>query len=178
MPLLYEPCGTEYLHKINNIENQKQLRRNIWCVRSNNKNYKFTEHEKNMYSVEFNSSEQTELDYIELLFNTRDGEDFLFARNNNIKIKLDKAVIKINDIPCLAPELVLLYKSGIIVADIKSMSSEDIRAVSDYQLDFENASPKLNKEQLLWLKNSLTAVYPNGHKWLESEIMNCDKLKG
>ena len=41
---IYEPCGTEYLHKIN---------------------------EKDMFAVDFDNAEQIELDYIEFLFNCK-----------------------------------------------------------------------------------------------------------
>ena len=59
---VFEPCGNEILHKINNIMDQKLVKTNIWCVKPDNKHYKFTEIDIDMFSVEFDNSEQTELD--------------------------------------------------------------------------------------------------------------------
>jgi len=149
---IYEPCGMEHLHKINNIHNQKRAKSNIWCVRPNNPHYTFTEQGVDMFAVEFDNSEQTDLDYIEFLFNTRNGEDFLYARNHDVKMKLKAVILKSKDIPYLAPEMVLLYKS---TADSEAA----------YQLDFENTLPKLSNEQLCWLKNALCTMFPKGHRW-------------
>jgi len=151
---VYEPCGTPYLHKITDISDQKRVRSNIWCVKPTNRHYKFTEHEKDMYAVEFDNSEQIELDYIEFLFNTKSDGYFLYSRNHDVKIKLDEAVLHVGNIPCLAPEIVLLYKST--AADN-----------ADYQLDFDNAVVKMNVKQLLWLEESLEIMFPDGHKWRE-----------
>ena len=150
---IYEPCGTEHLHKINSVSEQKRLKRNIWCVKPGNKHYTFTEHEKNMFAVYFDNSEQIKLDYIEILFNIRDGDDFCYARNHDIRLKLNDAILKKDKNPLFSPELVLLYKS----------------TASDYpdnQLDYENTISKMDKRQLDWLFNALKIMFPKGHKWL------------
>ena len=152
---IYEPCGAENLHKINDVSDQKRNRSNIWCVKSSNQHYTFTEHENDMYAVDFDNSEQMELDYIEFLFNTRTDRYFLYARNHDIKLAYSKAILKVKDIPYLAPEIVLLYKST---------AADD----TDYQLDFNNASKEMNVKQLTWLKKSLFVMFPQGHKWLEN----------
>jgi len=152
---VYEPCGTEYLHKISSIHSQKRIKSNIWCVKPCNPHYIFTEHENEMFAVEFDNLEQTELDYIEFLFNTRNDEDFLYSRNHDIKMKLEDAILKIDDVTCLAPELVLLYKST--AAD-----------EAEYQLDFDNTLPSLNKMQVAVLENALRVMFPDGHKWINA----------
>ncbi|MCL2446146.1 MAG: hypothetical protein FWD06_05215 [Oscillospiraceae bacterium] len=150
---VYEPCGTGYLHKINAVDDQLRIKMNIWCVQSSNPHYTFTEHEKDMYAVAFDDAEQTELDFIEFLFNTRQDGAFLFARNHDIKRSLNKAILHANGVPYLAPELVLLYKSQ--PADH-----------TENQLDFECAAVKLNAEQRAWLQHALAVLFPDGHKWL------------
>ena len=151
---IYEPCGAEFLHKITNVKNQKRVKTNIWCVKSGNPHYRFTEHEKDMYTVDFDDSEQQELDYIEFLFNSRKGGSFLYSRNHDIELSLDRAILHANGIPYLAPEIVLLYKSTI---------ADDPK----YLLDFENASSKMSEAQVMWLKKALVQMFPNGHIWLE-----------
>lgn len=152
---VYEPCGMEHLHKINNIQKQKLTKSNIWCIKPGNPHYTFIEYEKDMFAVEFDDSEQIELNYIEFLFNTRKDKDFLYARNHDIKMKLGIAIMAADGIPYIAPELVLLYKST---------AADEM----EYQLDFDNTFPKLNKEQVVWLKNALHTMFPTGHKWIDS----------
>jgi hypothetical protein len=150
---VYEPCGTDYLHKINNIYNQKRIKSNIWCVKPENSHYKFTEKEKDMFSVEFDNLEQMELDYIEILFNSRKNNEFIYARNHDIRIKMDEAILMSGNIPFLAPEVVLLYKSK-------------YPFVQENQLDFENTIHKMNVDQLKWFKTSLENEYTKEHEWL------------
>jgi hypothetical protein len=157
---LYEPCGSGYLHKINSIKEQKRVKSNIWCIRHNNPHYKFVEYEKDMFEVDFDGSEQTKLNFIEYLFNSRDREHFIYARNHNIKREISKAIMKTGDILYLAPELVLLYKSTALYNP-------------DYQHDFENTLPFMNENQKLWLKNALVIMFPDGHEWIDKiDIIN------
>ena len=150
---VYEPCGTAYLHKINSVSDQKRVKANIWCVKRSNRHYKFTEHEKDVYAVDFDGSEQVRLDYVEFLFNTRKDGYFLYARNHDVKMSLADAVHLTSNIPFLAPEIILLYKSN----------SDN----PDYQLDFENATKEMSTAQLEWLRESLSIMFPNGHRWLK-----------
>ncbi len=152
--LVFEPCGREYLHKIVSIDNQKRIKSNIWCVRPDNSHYRFEEREADMFSVEFDGTEQLELDFIEFLFNKRDENDFLFARNTNIKRKLSDSIHKTDEIPFLAPELVLLYKSTAF-------------SNPDYQKDFENTVPLLSNDSKQWLRNALLISFPDGHEWIQ-----------
>lgn len=156
---VYEPCGTEYLHKISNVQDQRRIKSNIWCVKQGNQHYRFMENEDSMYAVDFDNLEQNELDYVEFLFNSRSDDNFLFARNKAIKIKLETSVLKANNIPFLAPELILLYKSN--AAD-----------KTEYQQDFISASSMMNKGQLAWLKNALHIMYPKGHVWINELMIN------
>jgi len=103
---VYEPCGTPYLQKINNIANQIRVKSNIWCIKPSNYHYKCTEHEKDMFAINFDDSEQTDLGYIEFLFNTKTDGYFLYSRNYDVKRKLNEAVFHVDNIPCLAPEMV------------------------------------------------------------------------
>ena len=155
---IYEPCGTEYLHKINHVTDQKRIKTNIWCVKKSNRHYNFIEHETDMFSVNFDNTEQVELDYIEFLFNTQKDGYFLYARNNAISMDLGNAIMNINGIPCLAPEFVLLYKST-------------AANVPEYQLDFSNAISKMNGQQKEWLNDGLSIMFPAGHMWLQNPVI-------
>ena len=153
--ILFEPCGNDYLHKINSISEQKSVKTNIWCVRYNNPHYKFFEYDKEKFKVNFDGSEQIKLNFIEYLFNYHDNEYFIYASNYSIKREYHKAILKNDDIFYLAPELVLLYKSTAINNP-------------DYQHDFQNTLPKMNEDQISWLKNALLLMFPGGHEWLQN----------
>jgi len=156
---VYEPCGTNHLHKIYDIHNQKRIESNIWCVKPNNPRYTFTEYEKDMFAVEFDTSDQTDLGFVEFLFNTRNDEYFLFAKNHDIKLKLETAILKTGDIPYIAPELALLHKSN-------------RTNITENQLDFDNTLHNLDGEQVKWLENALHIMFPEGHKWCDAILKN------
>ena len=61
--------------------------------------------------IEFFHTGQAEFDFIEFLFNDRSETQFEYARDREIKRDFDKAVLTVDGIPCLAPEICLLYKS-------------------------------------------------------------------
>ena len=151
---LYEPTRSRYLHKIVAPETQKREKSNIWCVKKDNASYRFTERENYLFDALFDGTEQTELNFIEFLFNKRDEKFFYYARNERIKRALPAAILKTSDICYLAPEIVLLYKST-------------AAGKAEYQMDFDNAYPHMHEEQISWLMNALMTMNPDGHRWLE-----------
>ena len=153
---IYEPCGNDLFHKIIEINEQKRIKSNIWCVKPENKHYSFTKNKNKMYTVDFDNSVQIELDYIEFLFDTRRDGYFLYRRNQDIMLKIDDAILYKNNIPYLAPEFVLLYKSTSV-------------GFESNQQDFENALIKINEKQLAWLYNVLKIMFPKGHEWLDNK---------
>ncbi|MBE5804176.1 MAG: hypothetical protein E7316_06660 [Clostridiales bacterium] len=101
---------------------------------------------------EFLHGDAAPFNYIEFLFNQTYDNRFLFDAGKNIGRELSKAIVRRDDIPYLAPELVLMYKA----------SSPDM----DKNLfDFLQAYPLMNGEQKSWFTHSLAALYPDGHPW-------------
>ena len=126
--MVFEPVGSAYLYRINDVHDQKRIKSNLWCVLPGNRHYRITEYDGNMFAVEHDGQEQTELDYIEILFNHRKDDCFLYARDHSISRAIEKAVLRTDRIPYLAPEIVLLYKST---------AFDD----PDYRHDFEVSLP-------------------------------------
>ena len=151
---LYEPTRSRYLDKIVAPEAQKREKSNIWCVKKGNASYRFTERGNQLFDAFFDGTEQTELNFIEFLFNRRDDQFFYYARNERTRRALPAAVLKTADVCYLAPELVLLYKST-------------AAGKAEYQMDFDSAYPHMSEEQTGWLMNALRMMNPDGHKWLE-----------
>lgn len=97
---------------------------------------------------------QSTPDFVELLFNEADESIFLFRRDLSITLPLEKMIISsASEIPILAPEIVLLYKSR--NAEQSSVS------------DFENVLPNLSSERRSWLATALRKLNPD-HIWLKS----------
>jgi hypothetical protein len=78
-----------------------------------------------------------------------------YRRDRRISLPLDQlAVSSSPGIPCLAPELVLLYKAG---------SSAGLRPVDEQ--DFSAVLPLLDPLRRSWLRHALELAHP-GHPWL------------
>lgn len=88
---------------------------------------------------------------LEVLLNEKDDAYWIYRRNPAIHRDLKKAILKCNEHPVLAPEIVLLYKS------------KDIRPKD--RLDFDEVWITLNEDQKNWLITSLKQEYDN-HEWL------------
>lgn len=152
---IYEPCGNRICHHITDVSNQVKAKRNLFCIKpDSNFAVFFPQDEKDMCRIEFDGNGQTKSDFVEIIFNDTNGGNFLYARNNEISLPLDKAIMNRNGIPYLAPELVLLYKS----TDIER---------EGYQADYDAAMQKMNTGQKNWLKKALQKMYPSGHEWLK-----------
>lgn len=151
---IYEMLGGGRAHHISDVINQFRIKRNIFCIKENCRLVKiYPLDEEDCCTIEFFDIGQTELDFIEFLFNDKTEKCFLYARCKDITRDLQKAVLFSGEIPFLSPELCLLYKS-----------TDTERA--GYQQDFELSYGKMDNEQKEWLKNALKKAYPNGHRWI------------
>ena len=152
---VFEICGGGTAHYITDIKNQIKAKRNIFCFKDSCSLVKLSrQSETDMYYLDFDHSGQTKLDFIEFLFNNRNADSFIYARNEDITLPLPKAIMARNGMPYLAPELILLYKS----TDIER---------EGYQLDYDSAIVTMSSEQKDWLQTALKVMNPSGHKWLE-----------
>ncbi|MBQ4047045.1 MAG: hypothetical protein IJC93_01580 [Clostridia bacterium] len=90
--------------------------------------------------------------YIEFLFSKNNKNNFVFDEAKNIYRDLSKAILFNGNIPYLAPEIALLYKS--------SQAERE-----EYHYDFEQTYPHMSNEQKEWFSQKLDVLYPDGHKW-------------
>jgi hypothetical protein len=90
--------------------------------------------------------------FVELLLNESEGQHFLFRRDTTIQLKLYDAFLRTeDDIPFLAPEVVLLYKSN---------------NPDQYRDDFYNTVQALSPQRLHWLWWAMARLYSE-HEWLD-----------
>lgn len=127
--------------------------RNLMCIRGKCELVNFyPSDEKNVLYHEFIHTGIKEFNYLEFLFNTLDEEYLVFDKSRGIKRELAKAILFKSDIPFLAPEIVLLYKSS------RADNTE-------YHYDFEQTYLYMDDEQKKWFSHNLNVLYPNGHRW-------------
>lgn len=94
-------------------------------------------------------------DFIELLFNDVDEVNFYYRRDASITLPVERMIVPSpSGIPILAPEIVLLYKSG---------RPEDQPAA----MDFKNVSLRLSRDAGFWLAAALRKLNPD-HIWLKA----------
>lgn len=151
---VYEACGNDLVHLISDVEEQKLQKCNLFCTYPGNVFFKTKPTEEpGIFVCEIEHQEQTELNFIEFLFDQTNSNDFLYARNPEIKRKLSQAILQRGGVPYLAPELILLYKSN-------SPEREG------YQQDYDAVLALMTEEQKHWFTLALKKMYPQGHIWL------------
>lgn len=88
---------------------------------------------------------------LEILLNESDGHFWVYRRNPLVKRELSLVSMSTKDnIPYLAPEIVLLYKA-------KDPKLHDER-------DFQNVRSRLDKERSSWFRRALATCHPH-HRW-------------
>jgi len=152
--IVYEAMGGGKIHLITDMDDQKLIKLNIFCVKEGCSFFHTELIENDVYHCEIDHVDQKHLDYIEFLFNKRTDTDFIYSRNNEIRRELDKAILHKNNIAYIAPELVLLYKST------------DLSRAENRQ-DFDLFVPLLPDESRVWLRYSLVTAFSYGHEWIE-----------
>ena len=151
---VFEMLGGGKCHRITDINNQMYQKRNIFCSKDNCELVQLWEtSEEDILFIDFKHIGQTNLNYVEFLFNDKSDTDFLYARNHDVRRTLDKAVLFADDMPYLAPEICLLYKSTDITRE-------------GYQHDYEKAFEKMSDDQRDWLNRALNIMFPDGHRWI------------
>jgi hypothetical protein len=89
---------------------------------------------------------------LEILLNETRNDRWVFRRNQNITLPLSRiGIYALDSIPCLCPEIVLLFKA-------KDPMPKD-------EADFFRVFNKLNNDQCKWLFNAIQLCHP-GHPWL------------
>ena len=151
---VYEMLGGGRAHRITDLSKQMYLKRNICCFREGCPLVKvYPLDADGCGRFEFFHVGQTELDFVEFLFNDKSETHFEYARNREIKRELGKAILFSGGVPYLCPEMCLLYKSTYTERE-------------GYRQDFELACGAMNAEQRDWLEDALFKQNPQGHKWL------------
>lgn len=118
---------------------------------------------KSIFNYKILNKEQTCSDFIDIIFNEEKYGGFVCDKNKNIIRALDKAILYSEDIPYLAPEIILFF-----IANPAYVESDYHREKNN--IDWESTPPFLPKESLGWLIDALRIAYPEGNKRLNELI--------
>ena len=116
--------------------------------------------EDSYFNFEILDKEQKEFDFIDITFNTRKDGKFICNEEKDITRELDKAILYHENIPYLAPEVILFFISNPAYRE------------SDYHreknnMDYATTPPFLPKESIDWLITAIEKAYPQGNHRLE-----------
>jgi hypothetical protein len=90
---------------------------------------------------------------LELFLMESDGSRWQFRRDPRVVLDLERVGLERDGVPCLAPEIALLYKA-------KMPRAHD-------EADFAAVAPLLPAERRAWLRDAL-ALQDRAHPWLEA----------
>jgi hypothetical protein len=115
----------------------------------------------NMFSFEIKNEEQSNFDFIEIIFNVKTNGCFVCDAAKGVLRELDKAILYRHGIPYLAPEIILFF-----ISDPAYTESAYHREKSN--IDWNVTPPHLSQESLNWLIKALKTAYPDGNRRLEN----------
>ena len=137
---------------------------NMWAVKPGSFAEMYLKEDKeDVYTYKIHEPRLQGFDFIELSFNTQADNCFVYDEDPNITLGLDKAILYKDNVPYMAPELVLFLKS------------HPFYSTHEYQIpktnfDFKAIMPLLPDESRQWLTSSLDKAYPDGYDWLKDLV--------
>lgn len=160
---VYEHLPEEKLRLIKSAED-KSLSNciSLWAIKPNCSLIAITPVDgiSDIVHYEITNQEQLQFDFIEIIFNPTDETGFICDREKHIARELEKAILYKNNIPYLAPELILFFKSH-------PAYFEHYYHKNKTPADFQAVASVLPAENKVWLIKALQTAYPEGHRWVE-----------
>jgi hypothetical protein len=89
---------------------------------------------------------------MQIMITEVDGTEWVSRRDDRIRGQRADLITIYDGVPCLRPEIQLLYK-------VRNPRLKD-------EQDFHACLPVLSAAAKNWLKQHLTRIYPDGHRWL------------
>jgi len=137
----------------------------IWAIKPGSHLVpKLREGETDIYDFEILAHEQNDFNFVEIVLDHRDGNNYVCGKGKNIKLELNKAILYRDGVPYMAPELVLFLKSPQVYST-HELHKEKTPG------DFKTIVPLLPDESRDWLLNALATTYPDGYEWLDGLLV-------
>lgn len=188
---VFEACGGGIQHELTK-SNPEEIHLNLYCIQASNEDYSFTscstenleisrfrkndstikyledlyKSDANMGYLVHDEKLQTKLDYIEILFNDNHQSMLRYIDNAEVKIAWNNAILDRDGISYMCPEMVLLYKIGIVDRLGKNQDIAFPMYEAECRNDFTAAFCLMNETQCKWLKAALTSTYPDAREYI------------
>jgi len=134
--------------------------RTMWAIKPGSHiTLNLREGETDIYDFDILRDNQTDFNFIEIVLDSKKGDNFVLREDINIVRQLDKAILYNNGIPYMSPELVMFLKSPQVYTT-HDFHKEKTPA------DFKTIIPLLPDESRQWLINALNTAYPDGYGWI------------
>ena len=164
---IWDNEGTDELVPIKSADDEKALALNmVWAVKPGCTllTIQPKEGEDGIFVYKMTSRDIKNADFIEICFDRKENNNFIYNKKVNITRTLDKAILHYNDIPYLSPEVTLYHKSDPVYLTWPKTI-----------FDFYHIAHLLDDESRDWLIKALEITYPNGHEWIKRLQCNCLK---
>lgn len=188
---VFEACGGGIQHELTE-PNSEVVLLNLYCIQSSNDDYSFTPYSTkdmeisryrkddrtikyleglykaniNMGYIIHNEKSQTKLDYIEFLFSDSSNKMLHYIDNAEVEIAWDNVILNRDGILYMCPEMVLLYKIGIMDRLKKSQDEAYHTYEAECKSDFTSVLCLMNEAQRKWLKAALISTYPDAKEYV------------
>lgn len=188
---VFEACGGGIQHELTE-SNFKDIRLSLYCIQSSNNAYSFIpcstkeleisrfrkndstiKYLEDLYRSDINMGYivhdekiQTKLDYVEFLFSDHSQPMMHYVDNTETEIAWDNAILNRDGILYMCPEMVLLYKIGIVDRLKKSQDEAYHIYEAECRSDFMSALCLMNETQRKWLKAALISTYPDAKEYI------------
>jgi hypothetical protein len=188
---VFEACGGGIQHELTE-PNSEDIRLSLYCMQASNNDYSFIQcstkdleifryrkdaltikyleelyrSDTNMGYMVHDEKIQTKLDYIEFLFSDHSQKMLRYVDNAEAEIVWDNAILNRDGILYMCPEMVLLYKTGIVDRLKKSQDKNYHIYKSECRSDFASALCLMNEVQRKWLKAALISTYPDAKEYI------------
>ena len=161
-----KPITQQLFYKINDItDNYWDSCKNMWVIRPKhlpNVLERIDRLQEEVYTYKPRKwLVQEEIEFIELEFDSRENGTFILQEAPKIIREMEKAILYRNNIPYLAPEIVLFYKTDRFSHEHPVIKVKTIG-------DFNTIMPLLSDESRKWLAEAVKTAYPDGYPWCEA----------
>ena len=138
---------------------------NMWAVKPGSfADMRLKEGAEGIYTYKIIEPRLQGFDFIELSFNTQANNCFVYDEDPSITLELDRAILYKDNVPYMAPELVLFLKSH-------PFYSEHEYQIPKTTFDFKAVMPLLPEKSRQWLMDALDKAWPDGYSWLEGLLI-------
>ena len=104
-----------------------------------------------------------EFTFIEVAFNDKEGDTYILQNNPKITLPMERAILYANDVPYLAPEIILFFKTDEWSATNSYLGPKMI-------IDFQAVMPLMDDRQKSWLMDAIKTAHGLRTPWLDKAL--------